>query len=551
MGTVWRRVLVGILVGGVSLLGSVPAQARPGRAEASSGPEPDFDGDGYADLAIGVPREGVAGIRGGAVHVLYGSAGGLQAGNDQIWTQDSPDIPDQMEGGDNFGWSLATGDFDGDGFSDLAVGARYEAVGEVRASGSVTIIRGSRDGLTADASQLWHQGVKGILDRPEPWDQYGWSLVAGDLDGDGFDDLVVGVHYEDLPCGAALCQNAGAVNILYGTQDGLRAKRNELWSQATDGIPETPGENDRFGWSLAVADFDQDGFEDLAVGAPYEDYLHHRDGLVHVIRGSAGGLTSAGTQLWSQGSPGIPDEPYLREQFGQSLAAGDLDGDGFGDLVVGVWFQDKCTICNEGVVHTIYGSGQGLTAAGTQLWSQDSRGILDQRDVGDQFGQSLAVDDLDGDGFDDLVVGVPWEDFTAYVHEDQGAVNVIYGTADGLRAAGNQRWSQASARILDAAERDDHLAEAIGTGDFDGDGDADLALGIAWETIDGVRSGAVAIIGGTPDGLRANGNQLWTQDSLGMEDAAESGDGFGWSLSSRLPRAGSPRVCYGNRGGPC
>ena len=105
--------------------------------------------------------------------------------------------------------------------------------------------------------------------------------------------------------------------------------------------------------------------------------------------------------------------------------------------------------------------------------------------------------------------------------------------------------------ILDRAERNDHFAEAIGTGDFDGDGSADLAVGIAWETLAGVRSGAVAVINGTPDGLRAAGNRLWTQSTTGVEGAAASGDRFGWSLSSANARAGSPRICYGDRGGPC
>ncbi len=549
MGTPRRLAYIGALAGSACMLATVPVHGRSGVAARAT--EPDFNGDGFADLAIGAPFEQTGGIRAGAVHVLYGSATGLQARDDQVLTQDTPGIPDTSERLDNFGWSLATGDFDGDGMTDLAVGARHEDIG-ARNAGAVTIIFGSPAGLTGDGAELWHQGSPGVLDDAETGDQYGWSMIAGDFDGDAIDDLAVGVHFEDLPCGdAAWCRSVGAVNILYGTASGLSATGNQRWSQATPGIPETAGENDRFGWAMAAADFDHDGYEDLAVAAPYENYRTHRDGLVHVIRGSAQGLTSAGTQVWSQGSPGIPDDPYLREQFGQSLAAGDLDGDGFGDLVVGVWFQDHCWICNEGVVHAIYGSRRGLTADGTQLWSQDSPGILDTRDVGDQFGQSLAIDDLDGDGFDDLVVGVPWEDFTGYVHEDQGAVNVIYGTAHGLRATGNQLWSQRSPGILDSADRNDHFAEAIGSGDFDGDGDADLAIGIAWETLDGKRSGAVAVIKGTPAGLRARGNQLWTQDSPGVEDVAEAGDRFGWSLSSANPRAGSPRICYGNKGGPC
>lgn len=529
-------------------IGRTPARLPNGEDRSGA---PDFNGDGHADLAIGVPGDSSRAPDAGAVQVLYGSALGLRSGGNQRWTQDSAGMRDRSEPNDQFGWTIATGDFDGDGFSDLAVGIRHEGSGAPR-SGAVSIIRGSAAGLSADRNQFWTQDSPGILGASERGDRFGWSLAAADFDGNGIDDLAIGVRSEDLRCGVAgTCESAGAVTVLYGSRRGLRAIGNQLWTQDTPGIHDVAEAGDRFGWSLAAGDFDGDGYADLAAAAPYEDGGHDREGVVHIIRGSAQGLTATGDQLWSQGSPGIAGTPHLRDQFGQSLAVGDLDGDRFDDLVIGVPFEDGCWICNEGVVHAIHGSHAGLTHVGSQVWSQDTPGMPGTRDVGDQFGQAVAIGDLDGDGFDDLVVGVPWEDFTRYVHEDQGAVNVIRGSARGLTATGAQLWSQDSPGIDDVAERNDHFGEAIGIADFDGDGVDDLAVSIAWESIGRVRMGAVAVIMGTPAGLRARGDRLWTRDSKDILGIGRDGDRFGWSLSTRGQHSGSQRTCFGDRGGPC
>jgi hypothetical protein len=135
-------------------------------------PRPDFNGDGFDDLAIGVPNDEVAGVfNAGSVQIIYGSASGLVVAGNQRLTQNSQDVPDDVEESDRFGSALAWGDFNGDGFSDLAIGCSLEDVGDLINAGSVTVLYGTALGLRGEDSQLWTQDESGVLDEAEQSDQ--------------------------------------------------------------------------------------------------------------------------------------------------------------------------------------------------------------------------------------------------------------------------------------------------------------------------------------------------------------------------------------------
>ncbi len=518
--------VAGALVSAV-MSGTAPASGAPVATGAGAGAgsgagasvRADFNNDGVADLAIGVPDEDSGVQDSGAVNVIYGSAAnGLRSAGNQLWTQNSAGILDEADENDRFGYALAAGDFNGDGFSDLAVGVPFEAIGASNdpegAQGAVQVIYGSATGLTAEGNQFWTQESPGVADEAEAFDRFGISLAAGNLGRSAHDDLAIGVVAEDVTGGDSTVMDAGAVNVIYGTAAGLAAsEKDPVWTQETPGIAGDVEPFDQFGYSLAIGNFGLSDYDDLAVSAPGSSAGESSG--VHVIYGAASGLSTFGSQFWRQ------DGPY-------SLAAGNLGRTTHDDLVIGAPYENRGTT-QQGAVHVVYGSSDGLKAAGKQVWSQDSAGISGAGEDGDGFGYALAIGNFGKSAHQDLAIGVPYEDVAG---TNDGGVSVIYGSAAGLSATGNQFWGQNSSGIVGAAESSDQFGETLTAANFGRSARDDLAVGVPSEDSAVPDSGAVNVIYGSASGLNSARNQLWSQDSAGISGAAEASDRFGSSSTA-------------------
>jgi FG-GAP repeat protein len=561
-------IMITVTTGFTDIFRAFIASSGQAFAQSTTGSKADFNGDGYADFAVGVPSENIGSIdNAGAVNVIYGSLTGLSATAkpDQVWSQASGGINDNPEKGDMFGASVSHGDFNNDGYSDLAIGTPGEDVGSsaINSAGGVSVIYGSTSGLkssiASDGSgrpdQFWHQNVAAIEDSAEAGDQFGHSLASGDFDGDSYDDLAIGISGED---------GSGAVAIIYGSSSGLSASAaqvDRIIRQAIGGDED----QDLFGWSLASGNFNDDAFSDLAIGVPGEDVSGSvvDAGAVHIMEGSPSGISAASRTIFSQGADGIDDMQESGDGFGRALATGDFNADDYDDLVVGVPFEDIVTLDDDaGAVNAIYGSSGGLSSTvqadgsgmADQFWHQfdpseipltqtkDGPIVVIQHPAAqlkDEYGSALAAGDFDGDGDFDLAIGVPGESVAGI--GQAGSANMLYGSIElGLQdqAPHDQNWHQNSSGVQDSVEAEDRFGNALAAGDFNNDGYCDLAIGVAAENIGSISdAGAVNVIYGSPTTLRATASgttpddQLWSQNTKDVDETSESGDSFGTSLT--------------------
>ena len=415
-----------------------------------------FDGDQYEDLAIGAyaERVGTEDVA-GAVQILHGSAAGLTTGNDLLIHRDRPGVAGDANFGDSFGWALTAGDFNDDGWDDLAVGVPEANVGPD--TGEVQVFYGTPGGLTFDDDERWYVSVTGVKGKAS--EKFGRSLASGDFDGDGFADLAIGDPHRTVGGNV----QAGAVTVLFGGAGGLTT-RDQLIHRNRKGIAAAAGAGDLFGDSLAAADLDGDGRDDLVVDVSQDDIGGvAQAGSVHVLYGGGTGLEKAGDEVWHRAKPGVKRAPHVSDRFGRSVTVADFDGDGRGDLAVGVEFDDNGNtddVEDSGSVHVFYGTPRGVDASRDEVWQQGTKGIKGSNDLYDGFGGALAAGDYNANGRADLAIGVRNERVDG--EGAAGTVQVVYGNAAGLKAKGDQTWSQNSPGIGGVAESADHFGDALG-----------------------------------------------------------------------------------------
>ncbi|MFF3643092.1 FG-GAP-like repeat-containing protein [Streptomyces sp. NPDC002564] len=434
------------------LLAASPAHAAP--AAVPSG-QSDVNGDGYGDLVI-ASEATVSGVHGaGAVVVNTGSSGGIAAARTQIVSQNSAGVPGEAEKDDRFGSALATGDLNGDGYTDVVTGTPKEKVGSDADGGTVAVLWGSKSGLSGGTT----------IDDPaaSAHDAFGNRLAVGDFDADGRADLAVGTSDE-------------SVWIFGGVTKGGAASHRELKTAIAPTSPD-------YYRSLSAADFDGDGHDDLVVGGRYDEDGSY-DGAALVYPGATGTYTA------------LPDEA-------PSATTGDFDGDGHDDLLLGS--SDN----NRAVAYE--GSAQGLRASARRTLTQDTPGVPGATEPDDFFGEGVAAGDLNGDGYDDVAVGAEFE--TVGSVPNAGSVTILRGSPDGLTGTGAQAFHQGTAGVPGANEAYDRFGSAVHLTDTNRDGRADLAVGAPMEN---TSNGAVWSLRGGASGITTSHAVSFTAATAGL-----------------------------------
>ena len=532
-----------VYLGSASGLATTPAwtaegnqvDALFGSSVATAG---DINGDGYSDVIVGAYQYDNGQLDEGRAFVYLGSASGLASS--PAWTAES-DQADAL-----FGGAVATaGDVDGDGYSDVIVGAWAHDNGQTN-EGRVFVYLGSPSGLATSASWTAESEQAGAF--------LGGSVAGvGDVDGDGFGDVVVGASgWQDAPAQA----NEGRAFLFLGSPSGLVS--DPSWT------PQANQAGANFGIAVASAgDVNGDGFADVIVGAnAYEDLAGETDeGAAFVYLGSASGLAAG--PVWS----GDGDQPGA--SFGISVAsAGDINGDGFADVVVGARSFDDGEE-DEGLGSLYLGRADGVNQV---EWTAQ----VDQTDA--LLGLSVAsAGDVDGDGYGDILVGAPLYDGpdvdggraflysgAASVMSEQVAWSVedsVFTLGESLASAGdvngdgygdvivgdpsyesvspqNQEGraflylgsssglATSAAWVVESNIRDGNLgARVASAGDVNGDGYGDVVIGGRRRDVD-PHGGVAWLYLGSPSGLATSA--AWTvtggQTGAGAYVVASAGD---------------------------
>ena len=457
-----RAVLAFLFVGFGS--GQVFADSGFGEVQAAC----DVNGNGRDDVFVGAPSEN---SKRGAVYQYTDEFFHGDTESAVLWNQSTSGVPGSNEEDDRFGSALAAGDFNGDGLCDIAIGVPFEDLSGKTNAGNVIVLYGDTDGLNQNSglpAQSWNENSSGIKGVSETGDHFGSTLAVGDFDGDGRDDLAIGIKDENI----GSLKDAGTVLVLYGSSGGL-TNRDQLWHENSSGIKGVAEAYDRLGESLASGDFDNDGYDDLAIGIPREDIGSIKNaGTVLVLFGGANGLTSR-NQLWHENSSGIKGVSEAYDYLGYTLAVGDFDGDDYADLAIGLPYENAGAKSNSGTVLVLYGNSRGLSDR-DQLWHEDSIGIKGVAEAGDYFGLALLAYDENRDGRDDLLIGIPGENIGSI--KDAGTALLLYGGSNGLTSV-DTLYSLNNGDYAETAQAGDRFGASLMWADTIGNGTNSLFVG--------------------------------------------------------------------------
>ena len=431
---------------------------KAGRSVASVG---DVNGDGYDDLLVGANYNDDGSNNAGQVYLILGKASGWGMDN-SLSNADASFVGEDAD--DYAGWAVSSaGDVNGDGYDDFLIGASWDEDGGFGA-GQVYLVLGKTSGWNMDTSLSTADAS--FIGEAES-NHAGHSVAsAGDVNGDGYDDFLIGADGWNGSGG-----NQGQVYLILGKASGW-SMDIDLSSVDASFIGEIGG--DYAGHSIAAAgDVNGDGYTDFVIGANLNDEGGYHAGQVYLILGKTSG--------WAMDTPlSSVDASFLGSTddiAGRSVSsAGDVNGDGYDDFIIGASRGAEGGGDQTGKVYLILGMASGWTMDTNLSYSNAS--FLGE-DVGDRAGYSVAsAGDVNGDGYDDFVIGAPWDQVSSTY---KGQVYLIFGKASSWSMDTNLSTADASFW----GESGDYAGYSVASaGDVNGDAFNDFIIG-AYRSNDG------------------------------------------------------------------
>ena len=478
----------------------------------------DVNGDGFADLIVGVPNSDTGQANSGSAYVIFGTSSGFTSPSSLSAFDNGTNgfRIDAYSGNANVGNAAGTADFNGDGFADVLVGDPRDGSN----AGSAYVIFGKASGFSASVSLASLGSTDGFsLGGGTFGDRVGSAISsAGDINGDGFEDIIVGAQ-QDNPNGTY----SGRAFVVFGTASILGSVTLSSLSGSNGFLLNGAAAGDKAGYSVAGAgDFNGDGFDDLIVGAANNDDGAANAGQVYVVFGKASGFSASNdlTASFLDGTNGFRIQGLnANDELGHSVSgAGDVNGDGFDDIIVGA--PGSGGAANPGGFAYIVFGGNNVASTGVFDLSglNNTNGFrLEGVATGDQAGVEVSGgNDVNGDGFDDAIIGADQEN----AGTGPGAAFVVFG--DDFSGAVSQEGTT-GADTLSGSASADVLVGGLGNEILVGGGGLDVLRGGEGDDILVVADASFRRVDGGTGASGGNGDTLrLASGSLNLTTVADN-----------------------------